>query len=1378
MLFVFHVDSGRMMTFDMSLALESVSNLKVHVQNECQIAADKQVLLISGGECLDPNKRVCSYSAGTDTNPIFLFSKQLIESPTPPSPCVDQGIDPELEKRVRDHLDMPVTLQTVVKRTQLAQRLHELAEQLLRACERLVHDQHLQQQGWSAVVANLEDITVEFRKRAEVFELGFAEFMSEREAYLSFLKYFHSDLEVLQRIPVLSVLLELDKQNLEGSKTSEENLNMDEISTGKEMTLFEWISTADSKNTMDQLYEHCAKGLETFNGKAFETLKGEIAAILLESDNNKMKEVKGLGERLFGLENLIVQVKKLVKHQGELAQSFLNNQSRASNTKDPSVLPDLCMSHKQQLQMMAQHHRDLVDIRRRIFAAKEELSVNLYHRLRWVMYVEDKILEIDHKLVIYYESLKRLRRHLEVLQQIHLAPATYLSAIAEVVRRRAFSQSFLLWASEVACHLLTIHNEEVTRRKEFQSQFDGHFLNALFPGMDDLPPSFATQAPSMFDTALPKITQEDIDRLKKELPDLADNLNVPDTTAVTNFFLTKSAATTGTSVRRSLEGNPDVAVEDKLVRAVDAVGLGSQLDRQLLLKDAAGGSETCLAMPAPVVPPLKDLERGCESETDTEEFEKVGQSPLELHFDKNLPSPRSVTAVASSRPGPTQHQDASTLTEVGFPPKKPPRCFHRSLDEHGQPPVLGHQPILEDGGCEPAADFAGEEYYIDESLPSSLSTHNSQHGEYQRQLDTANTVVALLQDNLQISRSEHEKLKSCLLKMQSLAKEATTQLKSELADLKKRIMSDIVIVNEGFFNTGTGFKHKMLEYDSSNKEILGNIKKERDVIVQELFEIEQGNAKDIAELNETKHSLQCKVEDSDRTICELREAIDVVKQEFGAKIECLEKQLSEKEVEKEKMVREVTDRLNREHKAEIENIRSRFKLMTMERSPSDTSLEKSGEFSSLSSHTTLLAQMADNFELDKEKAINEALKEEREKWEKVIAARVKDMERKFEEEKDIVMKDLARKVSEEKEKQIDVLRERERDLTLECWKHKSTIQQLTDCRTDSSEAELLERINGLQREKDQLEEELQRMRMELPAMVSSVTVCEATSKVDVQTSPIRQYLPSTSSASTSGIGKDMFTSSTMSSSSRSVARLNIDQCRIGDLVIVVWDPSHQSFRIAQDNKQMHFLHTESLDALGLAVVDGRPNKAYCVGEVWGREYCHARKSENRYKVPKGVKFFRLKVRPVSSGSWSKEAVTQSLYHPRPSMSEASRTMSQSTISEVTEGAPQSLPASPVGRDHPAIPEKEEVDGGTRKSESGSAEGDTEVAKHMEVGSWGSEGIEVHKETRITPHVEVICATDAENHFAEDSGIVESVEEGVALDETVVPEEVCAEEGQR
>lgn len=63
------------------------------------------------------------------------------------------------------------------------------------------------------------------------------------------------------------------------------------------------------------------------------------------------------------------------------------------------------------------------------------------------MYVENLILETDHKLMIYHESLKRLRRHVEIIQQIHIAPAMYLSAVAEVVRRRGFSQAFLMVSS-------------------------------------------------------------------------------------------------------------------------------------------------------------------------------------------------------------------------------------------------------------------------------------------------------------------------------------------------------------------------------------------------------------------------------------------------------------------------------------------------------------------------------------------------------------------------------------------------------------------------------------------------------------------------------------------------------------------------------------------------------------------------------------------------------------------------------------------------------------------------------------------------------------------------------------------------------------------
>lgn len=75
-----------------------------------------------------------------------------------------------------------------MKRTQLAQEFLELARNQNRLCDKLVHDQHLQQQGWSAVVANLEDITTEFRKRSDIFEKSFLDYISERDSHLSFLK--------------------------------------------------------------------------------------------------------------------------------------------------------------------------------------------------------------------------------------------------------------------------------------------------------------------------------------------------------------------------------------------------------------------------------------------------------------------------------------------------------------------------------------------------------------------------------------------------------------------------------------------------------------------------------------------------------------------------------------------------------------------------------------------------------------------------------------------------------------------------------------------------------------------------------------------------------------------------------------------------------------------------------------------------------------------------------------------------------------------------------------------------------------------------------------------------------------------------------------
>lgn len=85
-------------------------------------------------------------------------------------------------------LNMPASHSTVLTRTQLAQEFGELAREQSKICEKLVHDQHLQQQGWAAVVANLEDITAEFKNRSDKFHSSFTQYMEQRNSYLEFLQ--------------------------------------------------------------------------------------------------------------------------------------------------------------------------------------------------------------------------------------------------------------------------------------------------------------------------------------------------------------------------------------------------------------------------------------------------------------------------------------------------------------------------------------------------------------------------------------------------------------------------------------------------------------------------------------------------------------------------------------------------------------------------------------------------------------------------------------------------------------------------------------------------------------------------------------------------------------------------------------------------------------------------------------------------------------------------------------------------------------------------------------------------------------------------------------------------------------------------------------
>jgi RB1-inducible coiled-coil protein 1 len=87
------------------------------------------------------------------------------------------------------------------------------------------------------------------------------------------------------------------------------------------------------------------------DNQMLQALEKHIEAALSSAERPEMKEIGGLGERLYGLEQLLVEARKKVQEQGEMAQALLQNQQRARNLNDASILPDLCASHRQQLKV-------------------------------------------------------------------------------------------------------------------------------------------------------------------------------------------------------------------------------------------------------------------------------------------------------------------------------------------------------------------------------------------------------------------------------------------------------------------------------------------------------------------------------------------------------------------------------------------------------------------------------------------------------------------------------------------------------------------------------------------------------------------------------------------------------------------------------------------------------------------------------------------------------------------------------------------------------------------------------------------------------------------------------------------------------------------
>lgn len=334
--------------------------------------------------------------------------------------------------------------------------------------------------------------------------------------------------------------------------------------------------------------------------------------------------------------------------------------------------------------------------------------------------------------------------------------------------------------------------------------------------------------------------------------------------------------------------------------------------------------------------------------------------------------------------------------------------------------------------------------------------------------------------------------------MAVLARQAIGQLRSELNELRSLVVTDRSTMSMQYESLTSSWENLTVEIDNKEREIIHKMTTDHKMEIEDFKRLKELKEKEVMNLQKEVLQLEKSLQNSSEEVCLLKKAVHELQEEYEKEKKDMEKTVDDLKLEKQQCIKELSEKLVREHKAEIESIRSRFRLMSitkMERSPSESNLDgiERGESKELANHEAIILQLKENYEIEKQKAVSAAVLQESRKWEIILNEKLGEMKTKHELEKEIMLDEAIKKVVEEKDKQIDLLRMLEKNPDDECTNCRNTMQKLTE--KENQCVKLCEKLECLEKEKIEVEAQLglEKSRFvddSTQDMIASVAVCE------------------------------------------------------------------------------------------------------------------------------------------------------------------------------------------------------------------------------------------------------------------------------------------------
>lgn len=372
----------------------------------------------------------------------------------------------------------------------------------------------------------------------------------------------------------------------------------------------------------------------------------------------------------------------------------------------------------------------------------------------------------------------------------------------------------------------------------------------------------------------------------------------------------------------------------------------------------------------------------------------------------------------------------------------------------------------------------------------------------------------LLKEMYQLSSRSNDALKQQVVELKGDAKDHRLLFAKELETLSE--------MSQQIKRTSEYQSQQLIKQTMDHEIEMNDIRQNLDAKCQHIQELigERQRLENEQGMDREKHKAQVK---------ELEEQ----KAALAAQVDKLESRLVEALAEREKVIQEQKEKLNREYNYKLESLRSRYKLMTsMEQSPSETSLEKIErhdvfEMSGGQDCPTLTQSMVRGAMPIRGSVGSDRL-------EGSLPTLVSGSPR----SPSSRTQDFFRRIMEEKENQLDQLRAHVEQLMKETDRYRQTI---TDLMGNMNKDHVIAQLEATEKERKRLETELEG---------------EKSKRVQMEQS-FAPIMSKEAGVSTEATKRDF--------------HINLSSCSVGSYVLVVWNSAHNHYVIVQVNNEAIFV---------------------------------------------------------------------------------------------------------------------------------------------------------------------------------------------------------------